>query len=192
MRLDYIGASSQNHKYHRKDGGETPGRTPLRCRDAVRVGSGAPHFEPAPPRPRKLHAGSAGTLGAPGRPPAHSAPLQPQRPAPSACGTPPASPRGDPDAPTRSSSAPSVPSARRPSQSCAHSPREFTGPLNLNPAGWPQDWGRKKGHSPPAAPTAWRSRGSSVCPSSGSVRPYLGIYSCPFQCRSFPFALCLW
>lgn len=184
LRLGYPGGSSHSHKYHRKDAGGTPGRTRLRCRGGGRVGSGAPHFEPAPWRPRKLHAGSAGTLGAPGRPPAPSARLQPQRPAP-------ASPRGDPDAPTLSRSAPPVPGARRPSQSRAHSPGEPTSPWNLNPAGWPQDGGRKRGHSPPAAPTAWRCRGASVCPGSGSVRPCVGIYSCPFQCRSLPFALCL-
>lgn len=55
----------------------------------------------------------------------------------------------------------------------------------------PRDRGRKR-HSPLASWIASGSRSSDVCPSSGSLRRYLDIYSRSFQGRSFPLALWLW
>lgn len=46
----------------------------------MQVGSRAPGFAPAPPRPHEPHAGSQRTLRTPRRPPAHRAPLQSWRP----------------------------------------------------------------------------------------------------------------
>lgn len=169
--------SPQSNKCHRKDGGETLGCAPLRDRSRVQVRSGAPRFAPAPGRPRKRHSGSAGPLGARGHPPAQGAPLQSQRPAPSrvrlsACQL----PRGP--LPTRCLAAhpgsPALGAART-------FPGEFTGPLNLNPAGRPQDrvGGRGTHLLPPRLP---RDPEVQVRPNSGSPRPYLGVYSRPCQC----------
>lgn len=77
-------------------------------------------------------------------------------------------------------------------QSCALFREEFGGSSKYGPT---QAVGLRldeEVYSPPVARIASGSPSPSVCPSRGSSRSGLGIYSRSFQCLSFPFASCLW
>lgn len=92
----------------------------------------------------------------------------------------------DPGSHTSPRSAPTVPSAWRPRRSCAHFPERVCGiPETWSPRA--PERGGGEGASEEEALTSCRPDrlgipNSSVSPSSGSVRPYLGTYSRAFQC----------
>lgn len=173
LESDLSRASRQSNKCHKKDAGETQGLAPLQGGDGVQVWSGAASSARAP-RGKK---GSAGTFGAPGRPPGQNTSRHSERPGPLG----------------RGHSATKRPQRPRPphtSSQCAHCPQRLTppeelsalsgeslrDPWNLEPAGPRTGWGgrgrRKKRHSPPAARTV---SGSQIQVSPPAADPCVRI-----------------
>ncbi|XP_044914008.1 splicing factor, proline- and glutamine-rich-like [Felis catus] len=133
-------------------------------RGRVQVGRGAPRPATAPQRPRRLGEDPRGK----GRPPGRKAPLQPRRPGPRACCTPPPDARGNrrPHAARPPSPALGVPGGAA---------RTSPGRVRRLPQTGTRGRGRGEGTLTSRSPDRLGIRSSSVCPSRGSVRLYLGI-----------------